>query len=179
MPRDELGDVEHPRGRSRPALICRRGRRSRKASALSRFVLCCACKGVMRAIHTPVATLHGLYEAEYHGLLRLGWALTGSLASAEDLVQDVFVQAHRHWDHVASLDQPEAWLRRVLVNRARSRWRRLLVEARHRRVDETLVEMADVADEVWVAVRRLSRRQREVLAVGRECARAPRWGLAR
>jgi RNA polymerase sigma factor (sigma-70 family) len=119
----------------------------------------------MGAIHTPVATLHGLYEAEYHRLLRVAWVLTGSHASAEDLVQDVFVQAHRHWDHLAELDQPEAWLRRVLVNRARSRWRRLLVESRQSAGDAVVLVMGERADEVWDAVRGLSRRQREVLAL--------------
>ena len=119
----------------------------------------------VKAVAYPTLTLDGLYQAEYHRLVRLGWALTGSLAAAEDLVQDVFVQAQRHWDHVAALEQPGAWLRRVLVNRARSRWRRLLLEARHRKVDDALVEMTEPAGEVWVALRRLSVRQRQAIVL--------------
>src|SRR5437879_590571 len=119
----------------------------------------------VRAVGMPVATLQGLYETEYRRLVRVAWVMTGSFSAAEDLVQDVFVQAYRHWDHVVGLDQPDAWLRRVLVNRARSRWRRLLVESRDRRVDEITVVMPDPAGEVWGAVRRLSRRQREVVAL--------------
>ena len=95
----------------------------------------------------------------------MAWVLTGSHASAEDLVQDVFVQAQRHWDHLVEVDKPEAWLRRVLVNRARSRWRRLLVESRHRGGEAVVLVMAEQADEVWDAVRQLSRRQREVVAL--------------
>jgi RNA polymerase sigma factor (sigma-70 family) len=119
----------------------------------------------MSAIRESVATLNGLYKAEYHRLLRVSWVLTGSYASAEDLVQDVFVQAHRHWDHVAGLEQPEAWLRRVLVNRARSQWRRQLIESRHSGRDEIAVVLAEGAHDVWDAVQRLSRRQREIVAL--------------
>ena len=135
------------------------------SGGLSRFMVCCACREVMRAVDSPVASLHGLYQAEYHRLLRVAWVLTGSYAAAEDLVQDVFVQAQRHWDHVVSLHQPDAWLRRALVNRARSRWRRLAIEARHRRIDDAMLVMTEPAEAVWDAVRRLSRRQREVVAL--------------
>ena len=121
----------------------------------------------MRATESPLATLEALYVAEYRPLLRMAWVMTGSMVVAEDLVQDVFVQAHRHRDHVVSLENPGAWLRRVLVNRARSRWRRLVVEARHasgRREAEPLA-MSESAHELWDAVRGLPPRQRAVVAL--------------
>jgi RNA polymerase sigma factor (sigma-70 family) len=121
----------------------------------------------MRATETPLATLEALYVAEHRRLLRVAWVMTGSMAVAEDLVQDVFVQAHRHREHVMGLERPDAWLRRVLANRARSRWRRLVVEARHAggRRDNDSVIMSESAHELWDAVRELPPRQRAVVAL--------------
>ena len=58
-------------------------------------------------------------------LLRLGLMLTGGVHSAEDLVQTVFARAHRKWDRIKALDNPEAYLRTMVLNEFLS-WRRLL-----------------------------------------------------
>ncbi len=110
-----------------------------------------------------------LYLVERGGLLGLGLALTGRLDVAEDLVQETFMRAHRHWDHVAVLDRPGAWLRRVLINLATSRGRRLVVEARglalmgHRR--EGQQELPEDSSDFWRLVRGLPRRQSQVVAL--------------
>jgi RNA polymerase sigma-70 factor (ECF subfamily) len=121
----------------------------------------------MQAAESSVTTLEALYVAEHRRLLRVAFVMTGSMVVAEDLVQDVFVQAHRHRDHVLGLERPDAWLRRVLVNRARSRWRRLVVEARHlsARRDTEVLAMSESAHELWDAVRSLPPRQRAVVAL--------------
>ena len=121
----------------------------------------------MQAADSSVATLEALYVVEHRRLLRVAFVMTGSMVVAEDLVQDVFVQAHRHRDHVLGLERPDAWLRRVLVNRARSRWRRLVVEARHvsGRRDTEVLAMSESAHELWDAVRSLPPRQRAVVAL--------------
>ena len=121
----------------------------------------------MQAAESSVRTLEALYVVEHRRLLRVAFVMTGSMAVAEDLVQDVFVQAHRHRDHVLGLERPDAWLRRVLVNRARSRWRRLVVEARHvsGRRDAEVLAMSESAHELWDAVRTLPPRQRAVVAL--------------
>jgi RNA polymerase sigma-70 factor (sigma-E family) len=121
-----------------------------------------------------VERFEDLYQREYWPLLRVACSLTGDRARAEDLVHDVFVQAHRHWVTVAEADRPAAWLRRVLVNTATSRWRRASAEVRAngrwaaRSMAASLVAPPDAAlpdAEVWSAVRRLPRRQREVVAL--------------
>ncbi|ADB31906.1 transcriptional regulator, LuxR family [Kribbella flavida DSM 17836] len=56
-------------------------------------------------------------------LLRFAAVLCGGGDLAEDVVQDVLIKAHRHWDRVRSADQPEAYLRRMVVNEFLS-WRR-------------------------------------------------------
>ena len=53
-------------------------------------------------------------RAHYRFLMRSAWALTGSRALAEDVVQDTFANA---WEHRQQLRQPElarAWLFRIM-----------------------------------------------------------------
>lgn len=51
-------------------------------------------------------------------------ALCGDRVEAMDFVQEAFVRAWSRWSRVGSLDDREAWVRRVAVNLAISRWRR-------------------------------------------------------
>ncbi|HEY3140816.1 MAG TPA: sigma factor [Acidimicrobiales bacterium] len=76
------------------------------------------------------AGFEALYRAEYAPLVRLAYALTGSLAEAEELVQESFLRCHRNWARVSTYDKPGARLRRVVVNLATSRGRRLVSEAK-------------------------------------------------
>jgi RNA polymerase sigma factor (sigma-70 family) len=115
-------------------------------------------------------TLEELYVREYSGLLALAWMLTGDQATAEDVVHDTFVKARLHWPSlIEAVDQPSLWLRRVLVNHTVSRWRRRSVEQRAlRRLQIRPIEAVDMAEsthEVWAAVRTLSARQQQVIAL--------------
>ena len=56
-------------------------------------------------------------------LLRFARVLTGDQAAAEDLLQAAFVDAYTRWSKVAAAERPDAYLRRVIVNRHLS-WRR-------------------------------------------------------
>ncbi len=58
-------------------------------------------------------------------LFRTAYVLTGSQDTAEDLLQEALEKACRHWNRVAVADSPEAYVRRVVVNLANDRWRRL------------------------------------------------------
>lgn len=60
-------------------------------------------------------TLTELFEAEEAPLLRYAFSLIGRRAIAEELVQEVFLQLHRHW---ANVEKPRAWLYRSVRNRA-------------------------------------------------------------
>lgn len=51
------------------------------------------------------------FEAERPRLLRLAYRMTGSLAEAEDLVQDAWLR----WARAADVDTPAAWLTRVVT----------------------------------------------------------------
>jgi RNA polymerase sigma-70 factor (ECF subfamily) len=72
-----------------------------------------------------MASFGDVYDAEYKRLVSELFAITGSLAEAEDLVQESFGKALARWDRVGVLDVPVAWVRRVALNAATSRWRSL------------------------------------------------------
>src|SRR5262245_31911971 len=61
-------------------------------------------------------------EVRYADLLRTAYLLTGSRHAAEDLLQTCLLSAMRRWKHIAD---PQAYLRRALVNQRTSFWRRL------------------------------------------------------
>lgn len=54
-------------------------------------------------------------------MVRLAAMTTGSVAIAEEIVQDAFVQLHRHWERV---DKPDSWLRAAVINGCRDWVRR-------------------------------------------------------
>jgi RNA polymerase sigma-70 factor (ECF subfamily) len=104
------------------------------------------------------------YRREYSRMVAIARALTRSGDTAEDLVQESFVAAHRHWDRVANYDDPGAWVRRVLINRSTSWRRKMGAELRAvirlgSREPDTLPGLSPAATEVWDEVRRLPRRQ--------------------
>jgi RNA polymerase sigma factor (sigma-70 family) len=121
-----------------------------------------------------------VYLREFTGVFALAYALSGSRWAAEDIAQDAFVVAHRQWGRVGGYDDPGAWVRRVAANLAVSAVRRRLAEARALvRLAEarTLVRLAARTREgpyaalpgedgdFWRAVRRLPRRQAQVVAL--------------
>lgn len=69
-------------------------------------------------------SLDDLYHASYRRLVAQLYAVTGNRQEAEDVVQEAFMRAMGRWDDVRTYDAPEAWLRTVALNLARSRWRR-------------------------------------------------------
>lgn len=60
-------------------------------------------------------TLRALFDAEETPLLRYAFSLVDRRSVAEEIVQEVFLQLHMHWDDV---DAPRAWLYRSVRNRA-------------------------------------------------------------
>lgn len=48
-------------------------------------------------------------------LLRTAYLLTGDRGHAEDLLQTALMRTYRHWNRVHNKDDPEAFVRRVMV----------------------------------------------------------------
>jgi RNA polymerase sigma-70 factor (ECF subfamily) len=72
---------------------------------------------------TGDAAFEVLFRREFEPLVRALTLVAGDPEAAADAVQDAFVQAHRHWDHVLTLESPIGWLRHVAVNRIRNQHR--------------------------------------------------------
>ena len=110
-------------------------------------------------------------ETRERALQRTAWLLTGDRALAEDLVQTALARTWPHWERIKRRDDPEVYVRRVMVN-TWSTWRR---RRWHREESVELVPDSaapgDVAAEVVVrvAVRRalgmLTDRQRAVVVL--------------
>jgi RNA polymerase sigma-70 factor (sigma-E family) len=60
-------------------------------------------------------------------LVRLGYGLTGDRQLAEDLAQTAFAKAYASWGRVRRADNPDAYLRRIVVNSNSSRFRKVRV----------------------------------------------------
>ena len=74
------------------------------------------------------------FEAFYAGTVGrlLGQLLpvTGDLHEAEEVVQEAFARASVRWTRLRDYDVPEAWVRRVALNLAADRGRKLRRQAR-------------------------------------------------
>jgi RNA polymerase sigma-70 factor, ECF subfamily len=108
-----------------------------------------------------------LYAASYRRLLAQLIGVTGSVVEAEDVVQEAFVRGLSHPRRLLGADNPEAWLRTVAVNLARSRWRRAqrLVGLAPRLVEEPREGDADGSVVLLQALRMLPAGPRGVVAL--------------
>jgi RNA polymerase sigma-70 factor, ECF subfamily len=97
----------------------------------------------------------------------IAYRMLGSVAEAEDVVQEAFVRGRDRPARLLDADNPEAWLRTVAVNLARSRWRRAqrLVGLAPRLVEEPRDGDTDGNLVVLQALRKLPAGQREVIAL--------------
>jgi RNA polymerase sigma-70 factor (ECF subfamily) len=110
------------------------------------------------------------YRREYDRAVRLALVLSGSNWGAEDLAQDAFIEAHRRWEEVGRYENPGGWLRRVIANRSVSLYRRQMAEAKAllkllSGTRKQLPPLEPESEEVWKAVRKLARRQAQVIAL--------------
>jgi RNA polymerase sigma-70 factor, ECF subfamily len=117
----------------------------------------------------PIA-FETFYQREYQHVVAMARAFIRDASAAEDLAQESFLAAHRHWDRVSRYEAPQAWVRRVMMNRATSRRRRLGAEMRALakvgpQAESTLPDLSTGSTEVWEAVRRLSKRQRQAVVL--------------
>ncbi len=111
-----------------------------------------------------------LYQRDYAAVVGLVYGLTGSRWVAEDLAQEAFLRAHRDWPRVEAMDSPGGWVRRVALNLARSRWRRLRIETMARLRTDSEAHSAHIdpdpeSEVFWDEVRRLPARQAQAIAL--------------
>jgi RNA polymerase sigma-70 factor (sigma-E family) len=108
--------------------------------------------------------LAALHRREYRSLVRLASLLLSDAGAAEEVVQDAFVKVYLAGDRV---QEPLQYLRRAVVNGARSGLRRRYVRARAPLavVRDSSDTYAEDRDEVMAALRALPQRQRECLVL--------------
>ena len=102
-------------------------------------------------------------------LLRLAYVLTGDGADAEDVVQDALSRALPRWSRISTVEDPDAYVRRMIVNAHVSRWRKF----RRREVPVEVVRDrpappgvgAEDSDRLWRACRSLPADQRTAVVL--------------
>jgi RNA polymerase sigma-70 factor (sigma-E family) len=120
----------------------------------------------MRRPKVATAEARGLsfadfYRREYDRAVRLAWLLTGSLAAAEDVVQDAMTGVYRAFER---LESPEAYLRRAVVNGTRSRYRHERRRWEHSTAPAEKPDPLEAGDaELLELIARLPYRQRVVI----------------
>jgi RNA polymerase sigma-70 factor (ECF subfamily) len=105
------------------------------------------------------------WAAEHAPVLALAAALTGDWGIAEDVTQEAFSAAHQKWDRI---DNPAAWVRGVVANRAASHWRRRAREASafaRFTARPDVVLLASEHNDFWEKVRSLPRRQAQYITL--------------
>src|SRR6478752_470444 len=103
--------------------------------------------------------------------MRFATVLTGQTWLADDLVSDVLGRAFERWDRISQLAEPNAYVRKMIVNEHVS-WRRRLartipradVESDAALVDDTAHDHAE-REEMIHRLARLPRRQRAAVVL--------------
>ena len=118
-----------------------------------------------------VVAVTDLFREHHLELVRLALVMVGDLATAEDVVQDAFERLHRGWHGLRQPSSSLAYVRASVLNGCRSVHRRAAVARKHApRLAEPPSRSgpdaaADDRGELAGALRRLPRRQREVLVL--------------
>ncbi|HEX9032801.1 MAG TPA: sigma-70 family RNA polymerase sigma factor [Streptosporangiaceae bacterium] len=122
------------------------------------------------------AGMTALFRAHHLELVRLALMMTGDLAAAEDVVQDVFERMHRRPPLLRSDTAGLAYARAAVLNGCRSDHGRNAVRRKHAATMPALAESgpdahAAIADRgvLAAALHRLPGRQREVLVLRYYC----------
>ena len=101
-------------------------------------------------------------------LSRLAYLLTGDHHAAQDLMQSALVRLAGHWRRVAAGGDPEAYLRRIMVNERNTWWRRRPpepVQAVPDRAGRDEASDAAARTSLVTALRALPPRQRAVVVL--------------
>lgn len=110
-------------------------------------------------------------RAREQKLARLAYLLTGDRHAADDLLQDCLAKVYRHWERISAVEQPDAYVRRIMVNENNSRWRGML-----RRMESPSSHILEVHEppaattgehslDLWTQVQALPAKQRAAIVL--------------
>jgi RNA polymerase sigma-70 factor (sigma-E family) len=111
------------------------------------------------------AAFDAFVRARLPELLRFGRALTGSSETGADLVQDALERTMLAWNRLEQQGDPEGYVRRIMVNRNISIWRKFGREHPTDVIFEHGVEDSHFDSDLWRALQQLPPRQRAVIAL--------------
>jgi RNA polymerase sigma-70 factor (sigma-E family) len=119
------------------------------------------------ALDAPHEAFDAFVRARMPALLRFAHAVTGDPHTAADLVQDALERTGMRWSRIERTGDPEAYVKRAIVNGRISRWRKLrretLVDAipdqRHH------VDPPGHDEELWRLLKTLPPKQRAVIVL--------------
>jgi RNA polymerase sigma-70 factor (sigma-E family) len=111
------------------------------------------------------AAFDAFVRARLPDLQRFGRILTGCDEAAADLVQDALERTLLHWTRLRTRDNPEGYVRRIMVNRNISVWRHRRRERLTDEIPEAGHEDRHSDSELWRALQELPPRQRAVIAL--------------
>lgn len=127
--------------------------------------------GVAKVSPLDLSAFAARFEAQRASALRLAYAMTGDASMAEDVVAEAFARTYERWVK-GKVDDPDAYVRRAVVNEVRSTWRRLAVRRKHaareRHVEPSTAFRADSiadADVLQRALSTLAPRERAVVVL--------------
>jgi RNA polymerase sigma-70 factor (ECF subfamily) len=126
----------------------------------------------------PARDAFGRMVVEHHEpIRRLVYRLLGWRDGGEDVVQEVFLSAWAAWGRVRDKESPDLWLKRIAINKCRSRLRREAVRRRWfgwlsatapeepQAVMEDSLAAAERAGRVREAIKSLGASYREVIVL--------------
>jgi RNA polymerase sigma-70 factor (sigma-E family) len=111
---------------------------------------------------TAPSTFEDFYRRDYPRMVRVAHLLTGSNETAEDVVQDAFVQLYPRFGTVGDAG---GYIYRSVVNGCWSRQRHRRVVERLRHLTAQPDAVTSEIDETWAALGRLSPRRRAVVVL--------------
>jgi RNA polymerase sigma-70 factor (sigma-E family) len=109
-------------------------------------------------------------HARWPAMVRLAYALTGDQGHAEDVAQTAFARAYASWPRVSRAGNPEAYVRRIVINENLNRFRKHRVAERltgmlPESVTPDATRESDDRSALIAALQQLGPRQRAVVVL--------------
>jgi len=118
---------------------------------------------------TSEAKFDAFFREEYLSMVSLARMVSGDSNLGEDLAQDAFRRAHENWDRIQEFDRPGAWVRRVTINLATSKKKKVAREAiklvRLATDTKPYTDPPTIKDPLWALVSQLPAKQRAAVVL--------------